>query len=155
MLIFPQVGLITTGLGLLRLGFLDVVLSRALLRGFITAAAIVSTCQALLDKEVLTIQIIFIEQLVPMLGLTYVLAHPPLGVPKPSLPIDKLAFIIQYLPEANRATAILSFSSLAILIVARSLKARVVNRPGGTWVKYVSEIFLIVAGTTGERESIT
>ncbi len=32
-----QVGLVTLGLGLLRLGFLDVVLSKALLRGFVTA----------------------------------------------------------------------------------------------------------------------
>jgi len=37
-----QVGIITLGLGLLRLGFLDVVLSRALLRGFITAVGVVS-----------------------------------------------------------------------------------------------------------------
>lgn len=37
-----QVGLITGILGLLRLGFLDVVLSRALLRGFITAVGVVS-----------------------------------------------------------------------------------------------------------------
>ena len=36
-----QVGIITLGLGLLRLGFLDVVLSRALLRGFITAVGVV------------------------------------------------------------------------------------------------------------------
>jgi hypothetical protein len=36
-----QIGLITSVLGLLRLGFLDVVLSRALLRGFITAVGIV------------------------------------------------------------------------------------------------------------------
>lgn len=38
-----QVGIFTLGLGLLRLGFLDVVLSRALLRGFITAVGVVST----------------------------------------------------------------------------------------------------------------
>lgn len=37
-----QVGIITLGLGLLRLGFLDVVLSRALLRGFLTAVGFVS-----------------------------------------------------------------------------------------------------------------
>src|ERR1700722_13439244 len=36
-----QVGLITFLLGVLRLGFIDVVLSRALLRGFITAIAVV------------------------------------------------------------------------------------------------------------------
>lgn len=38
-----QVGVITTVLGLLRLGFLDVVLSRALMRGFLTAIGFVST----------------------------------------------------------------------------------------------------------------
>ena len=37
-----QVAIITLALGILRLGFLDVVLSRALLRGFITAVGIVS-----------------------------------------------------------------------------------------------------------------
>jgi MFS superfamily sulfate permease-like transporter len=37
-----QTGIVTLGLGLLRLGFLDVVLSRALLRGFITAVGVVS-----------------------------------------------------------------------------------------------------------------
>lgn len=36
------VGVLTSILGLLRLGFLDVVLSRALLRGFITAIGVVS-----------------------------------------------------------------------------------------------------------------
>ena len=40
-----QVGIITLGLGLLRLGFLDVVLSRALLRGFLTAIGCVSHVQ--------------------------------------------------------------------------------------------------------------
>ena len=36
-----QVGLISFLLGLCRLGFMDVVLSRALLRGFVTAVAVV------------------------------------------------------------------------------------------------------------------
>lgn len=39
--VVTQVGLISFLLGLLRLGFLDVVLSRALLRGFVTAVAVV------------------------------------------------------------------------------------------------------------------
>ena len=85
-----------------------------------------------------------------MLGLAAVLAHPPFGEQTPHRPIDKLAFIINNISRTNRATAILSFSSLAILILARSIKARVVTRPGGRWVKYVSEIFLVVAGTTGK-----
>ncbi len=36
-----QVGLFSFALGLLRLGFMDVLLSRALLRGFVTAIAVV------------------------------------------------------------------------------------------------------------------
>ena len=40
-----QCCIITLALGLLRLGFLDVVLSRALLRGFVTAVACVSRPQ--------------------------------------------------------------------------------------------------------------
>ena len=39
--ILSQVGLITFLLGICRLGFLDVVLSRPLLRGFITAVGII------------------------------------------------------------------------------------------------------------------
>ena len=49
-----EVGLITFLLGLARMGFLDAVLSRPLLRGFVTAVGLV----------------IFINQLIPMLGLT-------------------------------------------------------------------------------------
>lgn len=89
-----------------------------------------------------------------MLGLTAILANPPLGEAKPHRPIDKLIFIITYISRTNKATAILSFSSLAILIFARSVKARVVGRPGGRWVKYVSEIFIVVAGTTGKLISM-
>jgi MFS superfamily sulfate permease-like transporter len=36
-----QVGLFTFLLGFVRLGFIDVILSRALLRGFVTAVAVV------------------------------------------------------------------------------------------------------------------
>ena len=38
-----QVGLFTFLLGFARLGFIDVILSRALLRGFVTAVAVVIT----------------------------------------------------------------------------------------------------------------
>jgi MFS superfamily sulfate permease-like transporter len=46
-----QVGIITLALGLLRLGFLDVVLSRALLRGFITAVGVVSGLLPILGRS--------------------------------------------------------------------------------------------------------
>ncbi|RSH94758.1 hypothetical protein EHS25_004564 [Saitozyma podzolica] len=127
-----QIGIITTALGLLRLGFLDVVLSRALLRGFITAVGI----------------IIFIEQLVPMLGLAAVLSSPQASHDPPTTPIPKLLFIFEHLEHVNKTTAILSFSSLAVLIVARVIKQWAVQRPGGRWVRFVPEILIVVVGTT-------
>ncbi|KAI9632716.1 sulfate transporter family-domain-containing protein [Dioszegia hungarica] len=127
-----QIGLITSVLGLLRLGFLDVVLSRALLRGFITAVGI----------------IIFIEQSIPMLGLSALLASIGKSHNAPSLPLDKLAFVIQHIQQTNRPTAILSAACLAFLILMRVAKARIVQRPGGGWVRYIPEIFIAVVGLT-------
>ncbi|KAK8861653.1 hypothetical protein IAR55_002476 [Kwoniella newhampshirensis] len=127
-----QIGVITSVLGLLRLGFLDVVLSRALLRGFITAVGI----------------IIFIEQLVPMLGLAAIVAHPDMQQEPPTLPISKFIFTLRHLDHVNKTTAILSFTSLGFLILARVVKQRIASRPGGIWVKYIPEILVLVVGTT-------
>ncbi|OWT39498.1 endoplasmic reticulum protein [Cryptococcus neoformans Bt1] len=128
-----QIGVITSVLGLLRLGFLDVVLSRALLRGFITAVAV----------------IIFIEQLVPMLGLAALLAQPtdPSQEP-PTRPLSKLFFTINNIHSMNVPTALLSFISLGFLIVVRVIKQKVAQTPGGKWVRYVPEILILVVGTT-------
>jgi len=142
---------ITSILGLLRLGFLDVVLSRALLRGFITAVGIVSqACSSMYDSLTWPSQIIFIEQLVPMLGMTAILAHPEAKADPPTLPISKLLFVLRHLEHVNKTTAILSFTSLAVLIAARTSKQAILRRPGTGWVRYVPEILLVVAGTTGE-----
>lgn len=84
-----QVGIITFALGLFRLGFLDVVLSRALLRGFITAVGCV----------------ICVEQMIGMLGLSTFLAaqtHPPSSTP------EKFAFLISHLEHTRKLTAIVS-----------------------------------------------
>ncbi|WVR03746.1 hypothetical protein IAU60_000741 [Kwoniella sp. DSM 27419] len=127
-----QIGLITSVLGLLRLGFLDVVLSRALLHGFITAVAV----------------IIFIAQLIPMLGMDAILAHPGHQEEPPTLPLSKLSFTLQHLGYVNKPTMILSFTSLAFLILVRVIKQKVVTRPGGTWVKYVPEILVLCVSST-------
>ncbi|WVN84882.1 uncharacterized protein L203_100018 [Cryptococcus depauperatus CBS 7841] len=127
-----QIGVITSVLGLLRLGFLDVVLSRALLRGFITAVGV----------------IIFIEQLIPMLGLAALLSSPRLGQKSPMRPLSKLLFVFNNIHEINKATTILSFTSLGFLILTRIVKQHILKRPGGMWVKYVPEILFLVVGTT-------
>jgi Sulfate permease family len=46
-----QAGLMTFILGIFRLGFMDVILSRALLRGFITAVVRLVSCQLCLPRS--------------------------------------------------------------------------------------------------------
>ncbi|KAI0333331.1 sulfate anion transporter [Cubamyces sp. BRFM 1775] len=120
-----QVGLISFLLGLFRLGFLDVVLSRALLRGFVTAVAVV----------------IMIEQLIPMFGLTN-LEH----VLQPKSTLDKLFFLVENVfTHSHRLTALISFGALAVLVGMRTLK-----RAGKRyWFIYrLPEVFIVVVVST-------
>ncbi|KZT03929.1 sulfate anion transporter [Laetiporus sulphureus 93-53] len=97
-----QVGLISLLLGLLRLGFMDVVLSRALLRGFVSAMAIV----------------IMIEQLIPMFGLTALRNQRQLHSTA-----DKFFFIIDNVwAHGHPLTMLISFGALAVLLLIRSFK---------------------------------
>ncbi|ORY73400.1 sulfate transporter family-domain-containing protein [Leucosporidium creatinivorum] len=123
-----QAGLITFALGMLRLGFLDAVLSRALLRGFITAVGIV----------------IFIAQLLPTLGLERLVdkAHPPEST------LDKAGFIIEHLGSVHRLTVAVSFTALAILILAKLFKSRLIKRRGFGWLAYVPEVLVVVIVST-------
>ncbi|KAI0764375.1 sulfate anion transporter [Trametes elegans] len=120
-----QVGLISFLLGLFRLGFLDVVLSRALLRGFVTAVAVV----------------IMIEQLIPMVGLTQ-LEH----VLQPKSTLDKLLFLIENtFTHAHKLTTLISFGALAVLVGLRSFK-QLCRR---YWFIYrLPEVFLVVVAST-------
>jgi MFS superfamily sulfate permease-like transporter len=95
-------------------------------------------------------QIIFIEQLIPMLGLQSILNHPENLQEPPSTPIAKLLFVIEHFEHISKITTILSFVSLAVLIAIRIIKQHAVQRPGGRWMRYVPEILLVVVGTTGE-----
>ncbi|RDX40417.1 sulfate anion transporter [Lentinus brumalis] len=120
-----QVGLISFLLGLFRLGFLDVVLSRALLRGFVTAVAVV----------------IMIEQLIPMFGLTQ-LEH----VLQPKSTLDKLFFLIENaFTHAHKLTTIISFGALSILVAIRSCKQAFKKY----WFIYrLPEVFIVVVVST-------
>ncbi|CED83653.1 Sulfate/bicarbonate/oxalate exchanger SAT-1 and related transporters (SLC26 family) [Phaffia rhodozyma] len=123
-----QVGLITFGLGIFRLGFLDVVLSRALLKGFITAVAV----------------IISIEQLGGMLGLSQKIA----ALPLPHTTVSKVAFLATHVSETHCLTAIISFSTFAFLFVTKATKKLMKDRRGFRWLKFVPEIFVGVVITT-------
>ncbi|THU89763.1 sulfate anion transporter [Dendrothele bispora CBS 962.96] len=120
-----QVGLISFLLGFFRLGFIDVVLSRALLRGFIAAIAVV----------------IMIEQLIPMFGLV-----PLERIVHPSTTLEKLLFLIENMfTHYNLATTVISISALAVLIFMRLFK----NMFKKYWFIYrIPEVLVVVILST-------
>ncbi|KAF9484145.1 sulfate anion transporter [Pholiota conissans] len=119
-----QVGLISFALGFFRLGFIDVVLSRALLRGFIAAVAIV----------------IMVEQLIPMLGLTQLMHELD-----PETTIEKAAFLLQNFDKSNCLTATVSFSALFSLVALRYMKPKFKN----TWyIHRIPEVLFVVIVST-------
>ncbi|GAA5898737.1 hypothetical protein JCM5296_006703 [Sporobolomyces johnsonii] len=122
-------GLVTFLLGFFRLGFLDAVLSRALLRGFITAVGLV----------------IFISQLIPILGLEHALAaaHGSYS----SIPA-KLGFLATHLGKTHRLTLAVSSTALAVLVGAKAFKRTVARRKGCGWAKFIPEVLLVVLVST-------
>ncbi|KAG6887409.1 hypothetical protein C0995_015596 [Termitomyces sp. Mi166 len=120
-----QAGLITFLLGLFRLGFIDVVLSRALLRGFISAVAVV----------------ILVEQLIPMFGLVALQK-----VIKPETTGEKIFFLLQNtFSHLNPVTTAISFSALAVLLILRNVK----NLFKKYWFIYrLPEVLIVVIVST-------
>lgn len=95
--------------GLTRLGFLDNVLSRPFLRGFITAIGFV----------------IFVDQLVPELGLAEYAKET--GVSH-GTSVEKLIFIFRYARECHGLTAIVSIVSFSVIMMFRYVpRPRVYN----------------------------
>lgn len=112
------------GAGLCRLGFLDSVLSRPFLRGFISAIGIV----------------ILIDQLIPEMGLDTLAAHDSAAAHGSSL--DKIMFIAHNISKVSAITCAVGFGSLAITMVLREIKRQL--QPRYNWVAYVPDRFLIV-----------
>ncbi|KAJ9137489.1 Sulfate transporter 4.1 [Pleurostoma richardsiae] len=110
--------------GLARLGFLDSVLSRPFLRGFISAIGFV----------------IFVDQLIPEMGLAKVASHTP-GVGHGSS-VDKLKFIFGNLDKAHGLTCAVAGGSFVIIMLCRELKRRL--QPRYPSVAYVPDRFLVV-----------
>lgn len=128
-----QVGGMVTGLagavilvaGLLRLGFLDSVLSRPFLRGFISSIGLV----------------ILLNQLVPEMGLDKLAAN---SEKAHGSPLENIEFIIENLGNAHKLTCIVSFTAVAIILVLRYTKIYLQPRRHLGWVKYVPDRFIIV-----------
>ncbi|RDI82730.1 hypothetical protein Vi05172_g7282 [Venturia inaequalis] len=110
--------------GIFRLGFLDNVLSRPFLRGFISAIGIV----------------IFVDQLIPEMGLT-ALARDAQGVDHGSS-VEKIMFLIKNFRLAHGLTTAVSFSSFTIIMICRELKHRL--QPRYPSAAYVPDRFLVV-----------
>ena len=118
-------GAIILAAGVARLGFLDNVLSRPFLRGFISAIGIV----------------ILIDQLIPETGLVRLAAHDSGGAAHGSS-LDKIIFLVGNLGRAHGLTCAVSFGSFAIIMVLREVKRRLQSRMH--WVAYVPDRFIVV-----------
>ncbi|KAF2261307.1 high affinity sulfate transporter 1 [Lojkania enalia] len=108
--------------GIFRLGFLDNVLSRPFLRGFISAIGLV----------------IFIDQLIPELGLSRLAAD---KVSHGSC-LDKVIFLVTHLNHAHKLTATVSITAFAIIMFFRELKRRL--QPRYPSVAYIPDRFVVV-----------
>lgn len=117
-------GAIILAAGLCRLGFLDSVLSRPFLRGFISAIGVV----------------IFVDQLIPEMGLDTAAAHSASGAHGSSL--DKIMFLFRHASEANKITCAVAFGAFAIVMVLREIKKRL--QPRTPWVAYIPDRFIVV-----------
>ncbi|KUI57855.1 hypothetical protein VP1G_05194 [Cytospora mali] len=108
--------------GLFRLGFLDSVLSKPFLRGFISAIGFV----------------IFVEQLMPELGLSK-LAENRVGH---GSTVDKLKFIFSHLGDIHVLTAVIALTSFVIVMTCREVKRKMQPRYPG--VAYIPDRLAVV-----------
>lgn len=130
------VGLFTFILGFFRLGFLDSVLSRALLRGFVLAVA----CVVMIDMTPILLG------LYPPTGQCLDRNPPPaFPVPteptEPESPFQKLLSILLHLPNSHFLTSALSFCSISFLLFFRTIKKQ---HPQNRTLQLVPEILVLV-----------
>jgi MFS superfamily sulfate permease-like transporter len=108
--------------GFFRLGFLDNVLSRPFLRGFISAIGVV----------------IFVDQLIPQMGLARLAAD---QVSHGSC-VDKVVFLFRNIGRAHGLTCAMSFTAFFIIMFFREFKKRL--QPRYPNVAYIPDRFVVV-----------
>ncbi|KAK5633690.1 hypothetical protein RRF57_009404 [Xylaria bambusicola] len=111
-------------MGLGRFGFVDNVLSRPFLRGFISSIGVV----------------IFIDQLTPVLGLSKVAASIP-NVPHHTT-VDKFVFIVTHLGQWHQLSGVIGIVSFVIIMVLREIKRRL--QPRYPSVAYFPDRLIVV-----------
>ncbi|MBW0534737.1 hypothetical protein O181_074452 [Austropuccinia psidii MF-1] len=119
-----ETGLISFLFGFFRLGFLDAILSKALLRGFVSAIAI----------------IIAIEQLPILLGLN---SLEKLDKINSFNIIDKLIWVISNILKSHHFTCLISFFTLISILIIKKLKTSTYSKKFIPLIKFLPEILLI------------
>ncbi|KAK6525945.1 hypothetical protein TWF281_010987 [Arthrobotrys megalospora] len=120
-------GIIALLAGVVRLGFLDSVLSKALLRGFISAVGFVIT----------------VDQLISELGLLNLAREQ--GVTHASS-LTKLDFLFRNASNIHMPTAVVSLVALTIILTVKKFRVKVQKRHN--WVVFIPDRFLVVTIAT-------
>lgn len=117
------VGIFTFLLGIFRLGFLDSLMSRALLRGFISGVGLV----------------VALQQGIILLGL--VKLGEENGLTEASSSVARLIFLLKNIRYSHVLTASVSAVSVAFLVMARVTKSKLAKFK---WFQLLPEVLLVV-----------
>lgn len=120
------VGIFTFLLGIFRLGFLDSLMSRALLRGFITAVAIV----------------VMVQQSITLLGLVQLSEE--WGISEASSTIERLVFLTENITHTHALTACTSAVACLFLFGARIIKSKFTS---ARWLQLLPEVLIVVVAS--------
>jgi high affinity sulfate transporter 1 len=137
------IGLFTFLLGIFRLGFLDSILSRALLRGFVLAVAFVVVIDM---SETMFGFVKPVGQCQDRVHQVYGRqAEMDPGQGEPASPFQLLLSVLMNLSNAHILTTALSFASILFLFMVRKLKSVYHESP---WIPMIPEILILVVVTT-------
>lgn len=117
------VGIFTFLLGIFRLGFLDSLMSRALLRGFISGVGLV----------------VALQQGIILLGL--VTLSEEKGITEASSSVARLLFLIKSIEYSHALTTSVSAVSVSFLMFSRITKSKLARFK---WFQLVPEVLLVV-----------
>ena len=139
------VGLFTFLLGFFRLGFLDSVLSRALLRGFVLAVA----CVVMIDMTPTLLGLKIPEgqcmDNTETYGIRMVQALSPTDNPDPESPFQTLYDILAHLGDSHFLTTCLSIASILFLLGMKLIKTKY---PQKKTLQLIPEILVLVVTST-------
>jgi MFS superfamily sulfate permease-like transporter len=120
------VGIFTFLLGIFRLGFLDSLMSRALLRGFISGVGLV----------------VALQQGIILLGLVKLSEQH--DITEASSSIARFLFLVKNIQYSHVLTTSVSAASVAFLLLARVTKSKMAGSGKFKWFQLLPEVLLVV-----------